>query len=138
MLVDDAPSAVFPTEEQLVCTLANSQVYVFTLSNTDILKSDEMNFELLSQAFHSYVVTGLDTCVRKPLVATCSTDAKAAAFNERVGGGTLGGTNYLRQLGELRALVMFASKSFTRIVDAVKISSRERNTGSAQNTGINR
>ena len=26
------------------------QVYVLTLSNTDILKADEMNFELLSQA----------------------------------------------------------------------------------------
>ena len=42
--------AVSPSEEQLVCTLANSQAYVFTLSNTDILKADEMNFELLSQA----------------------------------------------------------------------------------------
>lgn len=42
--------AVSPSEEQLVCTLANSQVYVLTLSNTDILKADEMNFELLSQA----------------------------------------------------------------------------------------
>ena len=33
-----------------MCTLANSQAYVLPLSNTDILKSDEMNFELLSQA----------------------------------------------------------------------------------------
>jgi len=73
--------AVSPSEEQLVCTLANSQAYVFTLSNTDILKADEMNFELLSQAFHSYVVTGLDTCVRKPLVATCSTDKSVRIWN---------------------------------------------------------
>ena len=51
---------VSPSEEQLVCTLANSQVYVFTLSNTDILRADEMNFELLSQAFHAGVVTGLE------------------------------------------------------------------------------
>merc|ERR1719440_320438 len=48
--------AVSPSEEQLVCTLANAQVYVFTLSNTDILRVDEMNFELLSQPFHSSVV----------------------------------------------------------------------------------
>ena len=33
-----------------MCTLANCQAYVLPLSNTDILKSDEMNFELLSQA----------------------------------------------------------------------------------------
>jgi cilia- and flagella-associated protein 57 len=41
--------AVSPSEEQLICTLANCQAYVLPLSNTDILKSDEMNFELLSQ-----------------------------------------------------------------------------------------
>merc|ERR1719440_712697 len=73
--------AVSPSEEQLICTLANSQVYVFTLSNTDILRADEMNFELLSQAFHSQLVTGLDTCVRKPLVATCGTDRSVRIWN---------------------------------------------------------
>ena len=41
--------AVSPAEEQLVCTLANAQAYLLPLSNTDILKSEEMNFELLSQ-----------------------------------------------------------------------------------------
>ena len=46
--------AVSPAEEQLVCTLANAQAYVLPLSNTDILKSEEMNFELLSQARNYY------------------------------------------------------------------------------------
>jgi len=64
-----------------VCTLANSQVYTFTLSNTDILRADEMNFELLSQAFHTGVVTGLDTCTRKPLVATCGADRSVRVWN---------------------------------------------------------
>ena len=73
--------AVSPSEEQLVCTLANNQVYVLTLSNTDILKTDEMNFELLSQAFHSHAVTGLDTCVRKPLIATCGIDKSVRVWN---------------------------------------------------------
>ena len=73
--------AVSPSEEQLVCTLANSQVYAFALSNTDILRADEMNFEFLSQAFHAGVVTGLDTCVRKPLVATCGTDRTVRIWN---------------------------------------------------------
>ena len=49
-------------------------MYVLGLSNSDILKSEEMNFDLLSQGFHSQGVTGVDVCVRKPLVATCSTD----------------------------------------------------------------
>jgi len=73
--------AVSPSEEQLVCTLANSQVYTFTLSNTDILRADEMNFELLSQAFHSGIVTGLDSCIRKPLVATCGADRSVRVWN---------------------------------------------------------
>ena len=73
--------AVSPSEEQLVCTLANSQVYTFSLSNTDILRADEMNFELLSQAFHHGVVTGLDCSVRKPLVATCGVDRSVRVWN---------------------------------------------------------
>ena len=34
-----------------------------------------------SQAFHSLTVTGLDTCVRKPLVATCGTDKSVRVWN---------------------------------------------------------
>eukprot|EP00967_Tisochrysis_lutea_P077403 scaffold105095_cov27-Tisochrysis_lutea.AAC.1 len=73
--------AVTPSEDQLICSLANSQVYVLTLSNADILKADEMNFELLSQSFHGQSVTGLDTCIRKPLVATCSLDRSVRIWN---------------------------------------------------------
>lgn len=73
--------AVSPSEEQLVCSLANSQVYVLTLSNAEILKADEMNFELLSQSFHGQSVTGLDTCIRKPLIATCSLDRSVRIWN---------------------------------------------------------
>ena len=35
----------------------------------------------LAQAFHSMTVTGLDTCVRKPLVATCGTDKSVRIWN---------------------------------------------------------
>ena len=34
-----------------------------------------------SQGFHSSQVTGLDTCVRKPLVATCGTDRTVRIWN---------------------------------------------------------
>lgn len=34
-----------------------------------------------AQSFHSGNVTGLDTCVRKPLVATCSTDKSIRIWN---------------------------------------------------------
>ena len=43
-----------------------------------------MNFELLSQSFHSQGITGVDTCTRKPLVATCSTDKSVRVWNFQV------------------------------------------------------
>ena len=73
--------ALSPSEENLICTLEDNQMYVLGLSNSDILKSEEMNFDLLSQGFHSQGVTGVDTCVRKPLVATCSTDKSVRIWN---------------------------------------------------------
>ena len=73
--------AVSPSEEQLVCTLGDSQVYVLTLSNVDILKPDEMNFDPLPNEFHDLVVTGLDTCLRKPLFATCGLDKSIRIWN---------------------------------------------------------
>lgn len=78
--------AISPTEDSLVCSTDNNQLYVLTLSSTDILKEDAMNFELLSTSFHGpgsagCHITGLDTCVRKPLVATCGLDKSVRIWN---------------------------------------------------------
>lgn len=40
-----------------------------------------MNFELMSQSFHSNGVLGVDTCIRKPIVATCSFDRSVRLWN---------------------------------------------------------
>lgn len=73
--------ATSPSEEQLVCSLENAQIFVLPLSNVEILKEEEMNFELLTHSFHGRAITGLDTCVRKPLVATCSMDKSVRIWN---------------------------------------------------------
>ncbi|RLN86703.1 hypothetical protein BBJ28_00010446 [Nothophytophthora sp. Chile5] len=79
--------AISPSEDLLVCSLENNQLYALTLSSTDILKEDAMNFELVSTAFHapssngSCHITGLDTCVRKPLVVTCALDRSVRVWN---------------------------------------------------------
>jgi WD40 repeat protein len=79
--------AMSPSEDNLTCTLENHQVYVLGLSNTDILKEDVMNFDLLATAFHqpgeggSAQITGLDTCTRKPLVVTCGLDKSVRVWN---------------------------------------------------------
>mmetsp|Transcript_31019 Transcript_31019/g.42984 ORF Transcript_31019/g.42984 Transcript_31019/m.42984 type:complete len:1197 (+) Transcript_31019:119-3709(+) len=73
--------AIQPGEETLICTLENNQIFLLGLSNSDIMKADEMNFELFTQSFHSQAITGMDCCIRKPLVATCSTDMSVRIWN---------------------------------------------------------
>jgi WD40 repeat protein len=73
--------AMSPSEEVLVCSTAANQLYSFTLSSTDLGRGDRGQFEVLSQAFHSSEVTGLDVCIRKPLVATCSVDKSVRIWN---------------------------------------------------------
>lgn len=45
------------------------------------LQADEMNFEVLAQPFHSAEVTGIDACVRKPIVASASVDKSIRLWN---------------------------------------------------------
>ncbi|DBA01209.1 TPA: hypothetical protein N0F65_002344 [Lagenidium giganteum] len=78
--------AISPTEDSLVCSLENNQLYVLTLSSTDILKEDAMIFELLLTSFHGpgtsgSHITGLDSCIRKPLIATCGLDKSVRVWN---------------------------------------------------------
>jgi hypothetical protein len=44
--------AISPSEDSLGLTLSNRQMFHLGLSNTDILKAEEMNFELLATEFH--------------------------------------------------------------------------------------
>ncbi|ETV69937.1 hypothetical protein H257_14532 [Aphanomyces astaci] len=78
--------AISPSEDTLICSLENNQLYMLTLSSTDILKEDAMNFELVSTAFHrpgqnGAHITGLDTCIRKPLIVTCGVDKSVRVWN---------------------------------------------------------
>eukprot|EP00742_Colponemidia_sp_Colp-10_P003011 GILJ01003213.1.p1 GENE.GILJ01003213.1~~GILJ01003213.1.p1 ORF type:complete len:1307 (+),score=279.75 GILJ01003213.1:41-3922(+) len=73
--------AVSPSEDYLCSTLDSNQIYVLGLSNTDIMKAEEMQFEYLSTPFHSQAVTGLDVCIRKPLVITCGLDKQVIVWN---------------------------------------------------------
>jgi len=66
--------SVSPSEENLAISLRNHQVFNVPFSTTEFAKSEEVSFEPLLQPFHSREISGLDVCVRKPLVVTCSTD----------------------------------------------------------------
>jgi len=93
--------AVSPSEDILACSLDNNHVYLLGLSNSDILKEEDLNFDIMTTSVHGPFVpegkktqanggafdvldcrvTGLDTCVRKPLVATCGTDRTIRIWN---------------------------------------------------------
>uniref|UniRef100_A0A061RT72 Wd repeat-containing protein 65-like n=2 Tax=Tetraselmis sp. GSL018 TaxID=582737 RepID=A0A061RT72_9CHLO len=81
--------AVSASEEALLCSLENNQIFSLALSNTEIMKPDEMNFSHLAQDFHVESVTGVDTCVRKPIVATCSSDHSVRLWNHSERGAEL-------------------------------------------------
>ena len=72
--------AISPSEDMLICTLATNQIYCISLSNAD-MKNEEATLELLSQPFHHGQITGMDVCVRKPLVVTCSNDCSVRLWN---------------------------------------------------------
>eukprot|EP01064_Diplonema_japonicum_P011612 TRINITY_DN1900_c3_g1_i2.p1 TRINITY_DN1900_c3_g1~~TRINITY_DN1900_c3_g1_i2.p1 ORF type:complete len:1214 (+),score=235.47 TRINITY_DN1900_c3_g1_i2:41-3643(+) len=73
--------ALTQQEEFLALATSNNQIYLLNLSNADFSKGEDAVFESLAQWFHSAPITGLDTCVRKPLVATSSKDRSIKIWN---------------------------------------------------------
>ena len=65
-----------PSEETLVCTLDNAQIYSILFSS-----EREENAEPLLYSFHNGRVTGLDVCIRKPLIVTCGLDKSVRIWN---------------------------------------------------------
>lgn len=73
---------VSPSEEALTAVTDANQIYSISLATAEIGKvGDFSQFEVLSQSFHSAHITGLDVCLRKPLVATCSLDRSVRVWN---------------------------------------------------------
>nr|XP_033772064.1 cilia- and flagella-associated protein 57 isoform X1 [Geotrypetes seraphini]XP_033772065.1 cilia- and flagella-associated protein 57 isoform X1 [Geotrypetes seraphini] len=70
-----------PSEETLVIGTQKSQLFSITLSSAEMSKGEEAHFEYLTFPLHSASITGLDTCIRKPLIATCSLDRSVRIWN---------------------------------------------------------
>ncbi|XP_060235695.1 cilia- and flagella-associated protein 57 [Meriones unguiculatus] len=70
-----------PSEETLIASTNRNQLYTITMSLTEISKGEPAQFEYLLYPMHSAAITGLDTCVRKPLIATCSLDRSIRIWN---------------------------------------------------------
>ncbi|KAJ1339895.1 hypothetical protein BSLG_005430 [Batrachochytrium salamandrivorans] len=71
---------VSPSEDTLLCTTDSCQIFISSLSNAEV-KGEEVKFDQLSQPFHHGQITGMDTCIRKPLIVTCSSDKSVRVWN---------------------------------------------------------
>jgi len=69
-----------PSEDNIVCATNNCQLFSLLSINSEF-NCDEAKFELLSQPFHYGKIYSLDTCIRKPLIATCSSDKSIRIWN---------------------------------------------------------
>uniref|UniRef100_G1L4N9 Cilia and flagella associated protein 57 n=1 Tax=Ailuropoda melanoleuca TaxID=9646 RepID=G1L4N9_AILME len=70
-----------PSEETLIASTSKNQLYSIAMSLTEISKGEPAHFEYLMYPLHSASITGLATCIRKPLIATCSLDRSVRIWN---------------------------------------------------------
>jgi len=68
--------------EFLALTTSAGQIYIVNLSRSEILKDAEsIQFNYLQFPTHFKEITGLDTCVQKPYIATCSLDKTVRIYD---------------------------------------------------------
>ncbi|KAI7809591.1 cilia- and flagella-associated protein 57 [Triplophysa rosa] len=77
---DISTLCISPSEDTLSASTDRGQLYSLPLSLAELQKGDA-HFEFMSHSFHSGVILGLSTCIRKPLVATCSLDRSVRIWN---------------------------------------------------------
>lgn len=60
-------------EDTLIFTTENNQIYKMAISLLDN-KNVEAVYEYLVHPFHSRPISGMDVCIKKNLIVTCSSD----------------------------------------------------------------
>lgn len=79
--------ALAPSEESLTIVTSNNQIFSFFCATMEMLKDSGNNFNLIAPSFHSLgsreksAITGLDSCVWRPIIATCGLDRAVRIWN---------------------------------------------------------
>lgn len=61
--------------ELLALTTVSGQLFYVNIATSDLLQdSESLKISYLTMPFHLKTITGIDTCIRKPFIATCSID----------------------------------------------------------------
>lgn len=72
--------AISLNEDSVLFSADNCQIYSVLLSNAEV-KSEDARIEPFNQPSHHGQITGMDTCIRIPLVVTCSSDRSVRVWN---------------------------------------------------------
>ncbi|NXX92164.1 CFA57 protein, partial [Centropus bengalensis] len=73
-----------PSEETMVVSTNTNQLYMSTMLSTGLTKEKAAYFVYLNFPLHSASITGLDICVWKPILATCSSDKTLRIWNYKM------------------------------------------------------
>ncbi|PAA48930.1 hypothetical protein BOX15_Mlig017714g1, partial [Macrostomum lignano] len=76
---------VSPGDDTLAVLTNRRQIFTFSLVSPLPEKDQVEEFEPLTDPSHNGPITGLDVCLQKPLVATCSTDRSVRVWNYETG-----------------------------------------------------
>ncbi|XP_073395494.1 uncharacterized protein [Physcomitrium patens] len=73
--------ALSPTEDVLLCSLSSNHIIHLFLRDVDTMSSDSVSHLVHTQSYHQAFITGMDTCLLKPFVVTCSKDNSVRVWN---------------------------------------------------------
>ncbi|NXN29526.1 CFA57 protein, partial [Nycticryphes semicollaris] len=73
-----------PSEETMVVNTNKNQLYMFTMASSNFMKEKTAYFAYLNFPLHSASITGLDICIWKPILATCSLDRSVRIWNYKM------------------------------------------------------
>ncbi|KAL2301784.1 hypothetical protein Nmel_011180 [Mimus melanotis] len=70
-----------PSEETMGVSTNKNQLYMFTMFSTKLIREKTSYFAYMNFPLHSNSITGLDMCIWKPILATCSLDRSVRIWN---------------------------------------------------------
>jgi len=76
---------ISPSEETLLAVTNWQQIYELVFSNIDVGKVEHAEFGFMTYSYHHSGITGIDVCIRKPLIGTCSMDKSVRIWNYETG-----------------------------------------------------
>ncbi|KAH8948197.1 hypothetical protein BDL97_11G082700 [Sphagnum fallax] len=73
--------ALSPAEDVLVCTMANNTLTYLPYQQLYFLSTDSVPKEVVAETYHQAEITGMDICLLKPFVVSCSKDMSVRVWN---------------------------------------------------------